>query len=42
MKDTFATMGELSSAAKAAGVRFVGLRIDGDVRVEQLAQFPGR
>jgi phosphoglycolate phosphatase/AHBA synthesis associated protein len=27
-------------AAKAAGVRFVGLRIDGDVRIEQLSAFP--
>jgi phosphoglycolate phosphatase/AHBA synthesis associated protein len=28
-------------AAKAAGSRFVGLRLDGDVRIEQLAHFPG-
>ncbi len=27
-------------AARAAGARFVGLRIDGDVRLEQLAHFP--
>jgi phosphoglycolate phosphatase-like HAD superfamily hydrolase len=27
-------------AAKAAGARFVGLRLDGDVRNEQLAHFP--